>query len=77
MEVVKEFLEKNGFEYYEINDYFHNDNCVVKIGETSYTIISYEVCFNEEYTMYSQDLNIYWLIGVLTYYNLIDKNYNQ
>jgi hypothetical protein len=43
----------------------------------------YEVTFFNEPTagttgtMYSHNLSIYWLIGVLTYYNVIDKNYKQ
>lgn len=71
---AKDFLEKNGFEYCSESNNFQNDNCIVCIGESGYTIILYEV---EASVMYSQDLNIYWLIGVLTYYGLIDKSYIQ
>ena len=52
----------------------------VSVINNSYCILSYGDEFSEygyDGCMYSYDLNIYWLIGVLTYYNLIDKNYNQ
>lgn len=79
MEAIKEFLGKNGFEIGE-NGVMSNSKCNVSIINNSYCILAYGNEFSEygyDGCMYSYDLNIYWLIGVLTYYNLIDKNYNQ
>jgi hypothetical protein len=69
---AKDFLEKNGFNYDEVHNYYYNDKCKVSNRWESYV-----VAINNSGLMYSQDLNIYWLIGVLTYYGLIDKNYKQ
>ena len=51
---------------------YANHNCNVTY-EDGY----YGVSDNDGWAMYSKDENIYWLIGVLTYYGYIDKNYNQ
>ena len=72
MKPVIEFLEKNGFVELIKGDY-GNSKCIVNIGERYYTIIN--AANNDK--MYSQNLNIYWLIGVLTYYGYMDKNYKQ
>lgn len=74
---AKDFLEKNGFEYNIAGDNWCNNNCDVKIHKDFYSILAYGKEFGEDCFMYSRDLNIYWLIGVLTYYGLIDKNYKQ
>jgi hypothetical protein len=65
---VKYFLENNGFIETEKNT-FKNEKCIVKSS-----FDGYEVSF-DECSCYSNDFSIYWLIGYLTYYNLIDKNY--
>lgn len=65
------FLKKNGFKRIERNSYA-NSMCNVVID-----LWNYSVADNTGNTMYSKDLNIYWLIGVLTYYGYMDKNYNQ
>ncbi len=71
MEAVEHFLEKNGFIKVEENSYA-NDMCGVVIEEDHYAISN-----NDGDTMYSPNLNIYWLIGVLTYLGYMNKNYNQ
>jgi hypothetical protein len=73
---AKDFLEKNGFKQ-DSNGTFINGICAVRKSDYNYCIGTYENDFGEEGFMFSQDLNIYWLIGVLTYYGLIDKNYIQ
>ena len=35
----------------------------------------FKVVDEEGWTMYSKDLNRYWLIGLLTYNAFIDQNY--
>ncbi|CAL67419.1 hypothetical protein [Christiangramia forsetii] len=69
MKDVIKFLKKNGFKNMELGSYA-NDLCNVVINSNEY-----EVADNEGNTMYSKDHNIYWLIGVLTYYGFIEKNY--
>jgi len=75
MNDVERFLDRNGL---KLDDkptltykMYKNDKCEVILWKDHYEIYNVE----EEGTVYSSDLNIYWLIGYLTYYNLIDKNY--
>lgn len=75
MKDVKEFLEKNGLHFNSEKERYENTKCTVFIDKI---YECYEVKFDMEdknYTIYSQSLNIYWLIGLLTYENLIDRNY--
>ena len=69
MEEVIGFLKRNGFKRMEKNSYA-NDMCNVVIKTDGY-----EVANEFGDAMYSRGYNIYWLIGVLTYYSYIDKNY--
>ena len=69
MDAVKELLVKNGFSKIESNHYV-NYMCEVKIFKNHYHILE-----NSKSSIYSDNLNIYWLIGYLTYYDLMDKNY--
>lgn len=72
--MIQHFLLKNGFTEVEKNiDVYTNGKCKVNIFYDCIEITSKE---NGE-RVYSDDHNIYWLIGYLTYYNLMDKNYNQ
>lgn len=73
MEALDDFLSKNGFSFKD--GVYSNGDCKVIIHEDHY-----EVRFQhgqEWGSMYSKDLIIYWLIGVLTWNDLIDKNYKQ
>lgn len=71
LEYVKSFLEANGFEEIEPDSYA-NDYCSVVISE-----LGYEVANNEGNVIYSSSHNIYWLIGALTWFGYIDKNYKK
>lgn len=73
MNEVIGFLIKNGFDRMETNSYA-NDKCNVVINNNGGY---YAVANNLGDVMYSNDLTIYWLIGVLTYYDYIDKNYKK
>ena len=86
---IFEFLNKNDIEEfsyfeYEVDDQqyngkyvkYSNKNCVITIHEKRFDV-TFKTETGEQGTMYSKDLNIYWLVGVLTWYNLIDKNYKQ
>lgn len=65
------FLRKNNFKKKPGVNSYSNGLCTVKLEETYYVVS------DKNGTVYSDDLNIYWLIGILTYYNFIDKNYNS
>lgn len=69
MKAVINFLKQNGFELIELGSYANN-KCNVVI-----TPDNYEVANSNGDAMYSKDHNIYWLIGVLTYYGFIPKEY--
>lgn len=69
MNDVIAFLKRNGFERMEKKSYA-NKVCNVLIMEDYYAVAN-----NEGYTIYSTDLSIYWLIGVLTYYGYIHQCY--
>lgn len=71
-EGVELFLTQNGFE--EVNYFtYKNKKCCVYIGEDDYIVKN----LIDEWEMFSTDRQIYWLIGVLTYYNLMDRNYKD
>ena len=72
MKGVIRFLKLNGFKHIEKNSYATDSGCNVVIEKDGYAVAD-----SEGGTMYSKDHNIYWLIGVLTYYGYINKNYNQ
>ncbi len=70
IESVKNFLRSNGLE--EVNiDEFQNEKVKVQIEANCYIVTFWGG------SMYSDDLNIYWLVGVLTYYNLIERDYKS
>lgn len=71
MEDVATFLINNGFRGTEREIRYINDKCSVLIDEENEF---YQVEF-DGYTCFSSNLSIYWLIGLLTYENLIDRNY--
>jgi hypothetical protein len=82
IEYITEFLVKNGFEKCPL--YFENSKCRITIheginlGESS-TPGYYEIYIKdydgEPASVYSRDLNIYWLVGTLTWDDLISKDY--
>jgi hypothetical protein len=80
---IIEFLLKNGFT--EVNPtIFTNDKCEVEINLDDINEPYYKITLNyipendnTKGHIFSDDLCIYWLIGLLTYRGLIDKNYNQ
>jgi len=71
MNEVKNFLVANGFLKSEKNVY-HNDKCTVIINKENYSVID-----NNFSIIISDNINIYWLIGILTYQGFMDKNYKQ
>lgn len=76
---VEEFLISNGFEKTESKT-FSNGKCKIIINATDEPSDNdhYEIVdIKHDASMYSDNLNIYWLIGVMTYYGFMDKNYKQ
>jgi hypothetical protein len=74
---VRKFLEDNGFFLPEgESDIYMNDKCMVRIFSDYYQVHSNKWPDTAEYGfLVSGNLNIYWLVGVLTWYGLIDKDY--
>jgi hypothetical protein len=74
---VEPFLLANGFKKYK-DDCFETEICSVAVCLGSNGNSYYSVTDKVENTvMHSTDINIYWLIGVLTYNGLMNKNYAQ
>jgi len=70
MKDVIDFLKRNGFEEIEPNSFVNDRGCNVVIEDKEYAVAD-----TEGYVDYSNDLNIYWLVGYLTWRGFIDKNY--
>ena len=72
---IEGFLFRNGFQKQKTNTYA-NLNCTIKVLDNCY-----EIQFNDseygEVTMYTDSWSIMHLVGLLTWYDLIDKNYNK
>ena len=64
------FLKANRFKETRKN-VWSNDKCDVVHTGGGYTVA------DKTGGIISPDENIYWLIGVLTYYGYMDKNYKQ
>ena len=70
--LVGKFLLKNGFTKSSENTYT-NDKCDVGLH---FDDEIYEIyIIKDDASMFSTDLNIYWLIGCLTYNELMNKDY--
>ena len=77
---VEQFLINNKFKKVEITTIddgvkscFENKKCTVIFRLGYYEVVTFEI--GDYFTWYSADLNIYSLIGYLTYYGLMSKNY--
>jgi hypothetical protein len=66
-----QFLLKNGFEEQEKNSYA-NEDCNVVINEDCFSVAN-----NYGNVTYSDNHNIYWLVGYLTWMNYIPLNYKK
>lgn len=77
---ITDFLVKNDFKFVSENS-LQNESCLIEILKEDSTEEKYfyKISYNNEeyddvYTV-SDGLNICWLIGYLTYHNLMTKNY--
>lgn len=69
---VIQFLKRNEFRQKGVlENVLTNDKCEVRIYDAQYEVE------DEHGTMYSDNLNIYWLIGVLTYRGFMNKEYKN
>ena len=68
---VEPFLLKNGFSKMEPCSYANN-LCNVVIQDNCYTVAN-----NQGDVMYSENHNIYWLVGYLTWMGFINLNYTK
>jgi hypothetical protein len=55
--------------FVRVDGHYENDLCKVYFIEYGYAV------YADGGVMYSQDFNIYWLLGVLTYYNYMPRDY--
>jgi hypothetical protein len=69
------FLLNNGFEKKEANIYT-NSECTIVVTKDYYEVQFIEPDLGEV-SMYTDSLSVYHLIGILTWFNLIDKNYKK
>ena len=69
------FLLNNDFEKKENNTYI-NSECTIIVTKDYYEVQFIEPGFGEV-SMYTDSLSIYHLVGLLTWFNLIDKNYKK
>ena len=72
MKYISPILKKNGFKKIAKRTY-SNKKCTVVINKKE----SYYAVTDEEGTVFSPTLEIYWLIGYLTWNDLIDKDYEK
>jgi hypothetical protein len=68
---VINFLLLNGFYLTKDSNNYYNGLCQVIINQDNYEVKT------GEGSIYSKDLNIYWIIGLLTWNNYIPKNYKH
>jgi hypothetical protein len=69
---IRKFLLLNGFTE-KGTHVFKNDKCTVTVDGDCYEVIF--IYIDEEASLTSHDLSIYWLVGVLTWYDLMPKEY--
>ena len=73
MKEVEQFLLKNGFiEVDEQIGVYESEKAIITFRERHYEVNLFDIG-----VMYSESLNIYWLVGLLTWYGIIPKDYVQ
>ena len=71
---IGSFLLKNGFKGIG-GDSYRNSECTIIVTEDQYEIQFTQE--GDEVSMYTDSLSIYHLIGILTWYDLMDRNYKK
>lgn len=68
-------LKLNGFKKIK-KDIYSNGKCNIKINTPyEFNKYNYTIIDKQGNSMITENMNIYWLIGFLTYYRYIDRNY--
>lgn len=68
------FLERNGFKNVCLNKWA-SEKCMITILEDHYQIDFTN--FDGDWTMYTDSFSIPRLVGVLTWHDLLDRNYSK
>lgn len=71
---VASFLERNSFKNVGTNQ-FANEKCIVTIHENFYQIQFTN--FDGDWEMHTDSSSIPHLVGVLTWHDLLDRNYSK
>ena len=72
---IEVFLLRNDFKQVKENT-FTNDKCTVIILEDCYQVI-FDYPEVGEVSTYTDSLSMYHLVGILTWYDLLDRNYKK
>ena len=72
---IGSFLLKNGFKGIG-GDSYRNSECTVIVLDDCYQI-DFDYLEYERVSMYTDSLSIYHLVGILTWYDLLDRNYKK
>lgn len=72
MNDIISFLKRNGFERMDEPKHYANEKCSVVIESDEKGKHYYAVANNNGDTVYSKDINIYWLTGILLWFGYID-----
>lgn len=72
---IASFLLKNGFKGIG-GDSYRNSECTINVLDDCYEINFYDSELGDV-LMYTPSLSVYHLVGILTWFNLIDKNYKK
>lgn len=78
MKQIIAILERNGFEVDPLDDtrYF-NEKCYIDIERNFYKVTHSDDDFLEGLSWFSNDLNIYSLMGYLSWNDFIERGYNK
>lgn len=83
LDIITKFLvDKNNFKLIKEYDYgalFSNGLCqiLMNVDSETYEVSHYDNLLQSNGVVYSKDLQIYWLIGYLTYFNMLSRNYKK
>ena len=72
---IASFLLKNGFSKHKIGDnIYYNSECTITVLDACYKI-TFNHLEHEEVSTYTDSWSILHLVGILTWHDLIDRNY--
>lgn len=77
IQFVKDTLVKNGFTEVSDGVLIKGKDLVIKIQENHYIVSNYDTNFIEWMDWFSPDLNIYSLLGYLSFHDFITRGYEK